>query len=284
MSNANETVPVAEVTEVKGIYATVLIHPSGYWPEGNLKLGDMLILATQGTIANATVLGADILLEVIRSVRQYPDFDEPSWLTEMMDQALSGQVPTSLATIDALSQGLKPIPQPSAQPSDTPVTDRKEHQRLDVPIDPQCSSKLDELGDDRGQGLDEYWKYGFRSGWHHAKASPQVAQPSNCGDERPCLPCYLDQGACEVVQPSAVHSDDAAIDRFAVALKGKLAQARAKGRSGREGCDPRDISNMLREHVEKGDPRDVANFCMFLWANGDGITADNSYDQDGVKT
>jgi hypothetical protein len=30
---------------------------------------------------------------------------------------------------------------------------------------------------------------------------------------------------------------------------------------------------MLREHVEKGDPRDVANFCMFLWARGEGIAA-----------
>jgi hypothetical protein len=28
---------------------------------------------------------------------------------------------------------------------------------------------------------------------------------------------------------------------------------------------------MLREHVEKGDPRDVANFCLFLWKLGYGI-------------
>lgn len=30
---------------------------------------------------------------------------------------------------------------------------------------------------------------------------------------------------------------------------------------------------MLREHVEKGDPQDVANFCMFLWSLGHGIAA-----------
>ena len=29
---------------------------------------------------------------------------------------------------------------------------------------------------------------------------------------------------------------------------------------------------MLREHVEKGDPRDVANFCMFLHQRGEGIS------------
>ena len=69
------------------------------------------------------------------------------------------------------------------------------------------------------------------------------------------------------------HTDDDAVDRFAEALKEKLAQARAKGRSGWHECDPRDLSTMLREHVEKGDPRDVANFCMFLWSLGQPINA-----------
>ncbi|MFJ3316837.1 hypothetical protein ACIPLR_15880 [Herbaspirillum huttiense] len=69
----------------------------------------------------------------------------------------------------------------------------------------------------------------------------------------------------------AQHSDDAAVDRFATALKEKLALAREKGRSGWEQCDAADLSYMLREHVEKGDPRDVANFCMFLWSLGEPI-------------
>lgn len=60
--------------------------------------------------------------------------------------------------------------------------------------------------------------------------------------------------------------DDAAIDRFAIELKKKLAKARDKGRGGWQTCPPTDLSRMLREHVEKGDPRDVANFCAFLWA------------------
>jgi len=48
-------------------------------------------------------------------------------------------------------------------------------------------------------------------------------------------------------------------------MKDKMAAARAKGRGGWEQCDPATLSDMLRKHVEKGDPRDVANFCMMLW-------------------
>ena len=73
--------------------------------------------------------------------------------------------------------------------------------------------------------------------------------------------------------PAAQHPDDEAVDKFAAAMKSKLALAREKGRGGWETCPPEELSRMLREHVEKGDPRDVANFCMFLWSLGYGITA-----------
>lgn len=81
-----------------------------------------------------------------------------------------------------------------------------------------------------------------------------------------------------IEQPAASSNDErsrefAAVDMFAAAMKAKLDGARAKGRSGWEQCAPADLSRMLREHVEKGDPRDVANFCMFLWALGKPITA-----------
>lgn len=69
------------------------------------------------------------------------------------------------------------------------------------------------------------------------------------------------------------HPDDQAVDRFAAAMKDKLSKAREKGRTGWETCPPEDLSRMLREHIEKGDPRDVANFCMMLWNLGEGITA-----------
>lgn len=71
-----------------------------------------------------------------------------------------------------------------------------------------------------------------------------------------------------------LHSDDAAVDCFAVALKVKLAEARAKGRRGWRDNEPgmqQRLSDMLRAHVEKGDPRDVANFAMFLHQRGERI-------------
>jgi hypothetical protein len=66
-------------------------------------------------------------------------------------------------------------------------------------------------------------------------------------------------------QPEDQHPDDLAIDRFATALKTKMAESRAKGRQGWDSCPPAKLSTMLRHHVEKGDPRDVALFCMMLW-------------------
>ena len=74
-------------------------------------------------------------------------------------------------------------------------------------------------------------------------------------------------------QPTA-HPDDAAVDAFAEAMRAKLAEARAKGRGGwqdKTDCPQQRLSDMLRAHVEKGDPRDVANFCMFLHQRGEAI-------------
>ena len=62
--------------------------------------------------------------------------------------------------------------------------------------------------------------------------------------------------------------DDVAVDAFARAMKVKMAEAHAKGRSGWEDMNPSDLSRMLRTHVEKGDPLDVANYGMMLWHHG----------------
>lgn len=70
------------------------------------------------------------------------------------------------------------------------------------------------------------------------------------------------------------HPDDHAVDAFATTMKAKMAAARAKGRGGWEDpaqCSADDLSRMLREHLEKGDPRDVANFCMMLHQRGEAI-------------
>lgn len=64
---------------------------------------------------------------------------------------------------------------------------------------------------------------------------------------------------------TAPHTDDIAVDRFAAAMKAKLAKKRADGRGGWEMCPIGELRRMLHEHLNKGDPVDVANFCMMLW-------------------
>ena len=63
------------------------------------------------------------------------------------------------------------------------------------------------------------------------------------------------------------HTDDVAVDRFAWRMKLKLADAREKGRGGWEHCPEPVLMTMLREHVEKGDMRDIANLAMMIWHN-----------------
>jgi hypothetical protein len=67
------------------------------------------------------------------------------------------------------------------------------------------------------------------------------------------------------------HPDDAAVDRFAAAMKAKLAEKRDEGRGGWDDpaqCSTGFLAWLLRGHVEKGDPLDVGNFAMMLWNRG----------------
>lgn len=87
---------------------------------------------------------------------------------------------------------------------------------------------------------------------------------------------YRDAALAARQPVSDQHPDDLAVDAFAAAMKAKMAAARAKGRGGWEDpaqCTAEDLSRMLRNHVEKGDPRDVANFCMMLHQRGEAIAA-----------
>ncbi|WP_428309283.1 hypothetical protein [Hydrocarboniphaga sp.] len=70
------------------------------------------------------------------------------------------------------------------------------------------------------------------------------------------------------------HADDEAVDRFAAAMKAKLAKARAKGRGGWDDLS-RDINGYLArellEHLFKGNAgtfEDIANFAMMLHQRG----------------
>lgn len=63
------------------------------------------------------------------------------------------------------------------------------------------------------------------------------------------------------------HSDDAAIDMFAEAMKAKLKLKRAEGWSGWEVAEPDRLIFLLSSQVNKEnlDPIDVANYAAFLW-------------------
>lgn len=70
------------------------------------------------------------------------------------------------------------------------------------------------------------------------------------------------------------HGDDIAVDFFAAAMKAKLAKKRGEGRGGwenKEDCSRVFLSELLREHVDKGDPVDVANFAMMIHQRGECI-------------
>jgi len=77
-----------------------------------------------------------------------------------------------------------------------------------------------------------------------------------------------------IAQTAPQHPDDAAVDRFAAAMKAKLAKSRAKGRGGWDDpnvCSVEFLAQLLVEHLGKGNAgtfEDVANFAMMLHQRG----------------
>jgi hypothetical protein len=112
-----------------------------------------------------------------------------------------------------------------------------------------------------------------RSGQPAAQYECDTCQDSGIVGHSDICPDCRGEGRIAHLGAGVAHTDDDAVDHFAAAMKDKLAQARAKGRYGWREIDPSDLSMMLRSHVDKGDPRDVANFCMFLWSLGKPISA-----------
>lgn len=117
---------------------------------------------------------------------------------------------------------------------------------------------------------------------HVSNGASSISMPGECVE----LAVILAGIAAAPTPPAQeAHPDDKAVDRFAAAMKAKLAQARAKGRSGWQdpAWTPAQISQALRQHVEKGDPCDVANYCMFLWARGARIEPVYTFPPDAAK-
>ena len=72
--------------------------------------------------------------------------------------------------------------------------------------------------------------------------------------------------------PTQEDIDNEAVDKLAQAMKSKLAKKREQGYHGWETCKHGDLVQLLINHVDKGDPIDVANFCAFLFARGESLT------------
>lgn len=83
----------------------------------------------------------------------------------------------------------------------------------------------------------------------------------------------IDQLCALRSQPAQYHPDDIAVDAFSATMKAKLAKKRDEGRGGWDTpeCTQELLSGMLRNHVDKGDPVDVANLAMMLHQRGEGI-------------
>jgi hypothetical protein len=64
------------------------------------------------------------------------------------------------------------------------------------------------------------------------------------------------------------HTDDLAVIRFALSMRDKLELSRERGRHGWETSDNDYLNECLYGHLDKGDPVDVANFCMMIHQRG----------------
>ena len=67
-------------------------------------------------------------------------------------------------------------------------------------------------------------------------------------------------------------ADSIGVRRFAKAMAVKLTDKRAEGRGGWHrppsngyGTGIARLRRMMLAHIEKGDPVDIANFCMMIW-------------------
>jgi hypothetical protein len=96
-----------------------------------------------------------------------------------------------------------------------------------------------------------------------------VVHASQCdpgADHNANVPLYTAAPAVPQTEP-APHKDDIAVDRFAAAMKAKLARKRVDGRGGwdhRTRCTNDSLAGMLLDHVAKGDPVDIANLAMMI--------------------
>jgi hypothetical protein len=90
----------------------------------------------------------------------------------------------------------------------------------------------------------------------------------------------------EIDSDGRQHIDDIAVDRFAEAMKQKLAKQRQKGYGGwndKELCPDGRLQKYLGAHLGKGDPVDIGNFAMMIWNRGESVTDAGVPDADYIR-
>lgn len=106
-----------------------------------------------------------------------------------------------------------------------------------------------------------------------APAAPTRTVQEIIGDPRVCVTVTPKTPAPATPAPEiAPHDDDLGVDRFAAAMKAKLAEKRAEGYGGwndADKCPPGRLAQLLHDHLAKGDPLDIGNFAMMLWNRGE---------------
>lgn len=117
---------------------------------------------------------------------------------------------------------------------------------------------------------------GDQSHYHSEPFPSDTSEVSWCADSVVgCeVPYVREDLAGKLPEHHAQHPDDVAVDRFAKAMKAKLADARAKGRSGWDdpaACPVQHLADLLLAHIGKcnhGTFEDIANFSMMLHQRG----------------
>lgn len=94
-----------------------------------------------------------------------------------------------------------------------------------------------------------------------------------------CAAIEIAENSRAKVAPPIQHPDDAAIDKFALAMKQKMQKKRNEGRSkwdNKKEIPALQLQCLLFESTQKGDPIDVANYAMMLWHRDELTTPDTT--------
>lgn len=156
--------------------------------------------------------------------------------------------------------------EPIREPKQLPLTDRLRFAALEIRRKPYPISDVIPL---LNQAADALYQRAI-------PAQTSQDKPDLCGHDPFAVLSGEAQArayllASQQATPELSHPDDLAVDRFAAAMKSKLAASRAKGRGGwddPEQCTVEHLARLLVEHIPKGDPVDVANFAMMLHQRG----------------